>query len=87
MGGGLQSTQEDLFAFSLSDGFVAGGTIDLSQFAFKFQGGAASYEKAGVPETPIPPTQVVPAPAALTLLGAGFVAFMIAGKLVTRRGR
>jgi hypothetical protein len=91
--GGLQSGQEDLFRFSLTDGFVEGGTIDLSQFAFKFQGGAASYEKPGVPTggspvggSPVagqpvggsPVAGQVPQPGSLMLVGAALVSALAA---------
>jgi hypothetical protein len=80
--GGLLSGEEDLFQFSLTGGYSAGGTIALSQFAFQFQGGRESYQKPGLPdEDRTPPTQIVPAPAALVLLGAGLLAFRAASRL------
>jgi PEP-CTERM motif len=82
--GGLLSGQQDLFRFSLSNGFVAGGTIDLSQFAFKFQGGAASYEKPGTPDGGGGTTQV-PAPGTLVLLGTGLAGLAVAGRKVLAR--
>jgi hypothetical protein len=66
-GGGLLPNQDDLFRFSLAGAFTEGGTIDLSQFGFKFQGGAKSYEVPGSPGAP------VPQPAALVMLGAGLL--------------
>ena len=88
--GGLESGQSDSFQFTLTNGCVDGGSIALSQFAFKFQGGAASYEKPGVPETPdIPETPEVPelpelpeipvsSPATLALLGGSLLALATA---------
>lgn len=67
-GDGLLPTQDDLFRFSLLGGsFTDGGTIDLSQFGFKFQGGANSYQLPGSPGVP------VAQPAALVVLGAGLL--------------
>ena len=68
--GGVQSGQEDLFRFTLNGTYTDNGTISLSQFAFKFQGGQTSYELPGTPDRPTPPNQV-PAPAALALLASG----------------
>ena len=66
-GGGLLPGASDSFGFALTGPYVDGGSISLSQFAFKFQGGAAgaSYEKPGTP---------VPEPVTLLLLGTGLAA-------------
>jgi hypothetical protein len=74
--GGLLPGQDDLFRFSLLGAFTAGGTVDLSQFGFKFQGGADSYELPGSPGVP------VAQPAALVVLGAGLL-----GLVAFRRAR
>ncbi len=87
--GGLKSGQEDIFQFNLVDGFVEGGTIDLSQFGFKFQGGATSYEIPGcigIDCDRTPPTQV-PTPTALALLSAGILAFSFVGRRRLTAGR
>ena len=48
---GIDPGNEDAFNFNLTNGFVEGGSIDLSEFGFKFQGGngGASFEKPGSP--------------------------------------
>ena len=76
--GGLLPGQDDAFRFSLLGNFADGATIDLSQFGFKFQGGAASYELPGVP---------VPQPAALVVLGAGLLGLTAARMAWSRMRR
>jgi hypothetical protein len=80
--GGLQSGQEDLLQFSLTGGFVAGGTIDLSQFAFRLQGGESSYElPGGYVGGPVPPT-AVPEPSSLALIGTAIVGLAASRKML-----
>lgn len=87
--GGIAAGATDTFDFNLTNGFVEGGTIDLSQFAAKFQSGAndTSYQKPGcigecvpeIPETPeipeIPETPETPVsnPATMALLGGSLL--------------
>lgn len=96
-GGGLEVGQTDVFTFNLTNGFEEGGTIDLSQFAVKFQDGAdgASYEKPGIPDVPetpqIPQTPETPVanPATMTMLGVSLLGIATASGLrnVLRRRR
>jgi hypothetical protein len=69
--GGLLPGKDDQFRFTLLGFFSNDGTIDLGQFAFKFQGGADSYQLPGQPDVP---NGQVPQPAALIVLGAGLLA-------------
>jgi hypothetical protein len=82
-GGGIQSGEEDKFRFTLTGGYTAGGTIDLSQFAFKFQGGVASYEKPGSYEG----ATSVPVPPSVALLATGLLglALVTGGRALRRR--
>jgi hypothetical protein len=69
--GGLLPGKDDRFRFTLLGFFDKDDTIDLGQFAFKFQGGADSYQLAGQPDVP---NGQVPQPTALVVLGAGLLA-------------
>ena len=80
--GGLLPGQDDRFRFTLLGFFSNDATIDLGQFAFKFQGGADSYQLPGQPDVP---NGQVPQPAALLVLGAGLLALaavsMVRGRI------
>jgi hypothetical protein len=68
--GGLLPGHDDSFLLALVGPFTNGGTIDLGQFAFKFQGGADSYQLAGQPTIP---NGQVPQPATLIIVGASLL--------------